>query len=537
MLSWLRNIFRTAKPAQKQGGFFRARSKFDAASNDHGNRNHWLQADSLSPNAAISADVRQRLRERARYEVANNSVAFGVVGTRTHDLIGSGPRLQICLPEVETATLVGRTSDERAVEVQLARREREALARRVEDEWQRWCRASGLAESLRVMERAKLVDGEAFALVTSNERINHPVKLCLRPFECDRVCDQAANWLADPTSSDGITFDAAGNPVSYTVLRQHPGDAHQTTREADQIPAESIFHLFRADRPGQIRGVSWLTPALNLFAILRRYTLAVLEGAETAANLAVIVEQAESGIIPEDDEDGDGPIMPYTEFDVPRRGAMALPPGAKANQLRSEHATTAYGDFRREVLNELGRCLDMPLNLVQGNSSQYNFSSSRIDHLPYQRKLWTEREQLAIDHLHRLFRLWCDEAVLVGLIPDGLPPVAEWEVEWNWDGFDSSGDPQKEVTAVEKLLALNLTTLAEQCAARGLRWQSVLLQRKREQDFAAEIGLALSEPQSQMVTQATDFSVGTSTEEKPATAEEPPDHDVSGGTNISTSKS
>lgn len=497
MLGWLKTIFKPSKPARKQGGFFRASSKFDAASNDKDNRHHWLQADSYSPNAAVSADVRKRIRERARYETANNSVAFGVATTRTHDLIGSGPRPSISLPELDTGTLTGATSLDREQELADKGEQYEALVRRVEDEWGKWCRAVRFAETLRVLKRAELIDGESFALVTSNDRINHPVKLQLRPFECDRVCDPSANWLSDPTNSDGITFDAAGNPVSYTVLRQHPGDTYVTTADtADEVDAASIFHFFRVDRPGQTRGVSWLTPALGMFAILRRYSLAVLGNAETAANFAVIVEQGESGIVPEDDTEGDGPIQPYTEFDVPKRGAMALPPGAKASQLRSEHATTAYGEYRREVLNEIGRCLDMPLNVIQGNSSQYNFASGRLDHVPYRSKLWAEREGIAQEHLDRLFKMWLDEAVLVGLIPDGLPPIDQWQVEWNWDGFET-GDPLKEAQAVEKLLSLNLTDLAEQCAARGRRWQDVLRQRKREQDFADRIGLRPAVPETQ----------------------------------------
>jgi hypothetical protein len=37
------------------------------------NRKHWAHADHLSANAAASPEVRRTLRNRARYEVANNS--------------------------------------------------------------------------------------------------------------------------------------------------------------------------------------------------------------------------------------------------------------------------------------------------------------------------------------------------------------------------------------------------------------------------------------------------------------------------------
>ena len=44
-----------------------------------------------------------------------------------------------------------------------------------------------------------------------------------------------------------------------------------------------------SDRPGQARGIPDITPALPLFAQLRRFTLAVLAAAETAADDDCIV--------------------------------------------------------------------------------------------------------------------------------------------------------------------------------------------------------------------------------------------------------
>ncbi len=44
---------------------------------------------------AGSVNVRRILRNRARYEVANNSYARGIVLTLANDVIGTGPRLQM----------------------------------------------------------------------------------------------------------------------------------------------------------------------------------------------------------------------------------------------------------------------------------------------------------------------------------------------------------------------------------------------------------------------------------------------------------
>lgn len=53
-------------------------AKYDAANTTLDNIKHWSRADGLSASAANSPDVRRILRNRSRYEVANNSYARGI---------------------------------------------------------------------------------------------------------------------------------------------------------------------------------------------------------------------------------------------------------------------------------------------------------------------------------------------------------------------------------------------------------------------------------------------------------------------------
>ena len=248
----------------RQPFFSRLRAKYDAANTTLDNYKHWSRADGLSAATANSPDVRRTLRNRSRYEVANNSYARGITLTLANDVVGTGPRLQML------------TSDDGANHF-------------VEAEFLAWCDAIGLAEKLRTMRLARVADGEAFGLLTSNERIDSAVKLDLRLIEADQV---ATPTLVPDTRRylDGIRFDADGNPIAYDILRQHPGDGmFLVDDEFDTVPASDVLHYFRCDRPGQIRGIPDITPALPLFAQLRRFTLAVLAAAETAAEFAGIL--------------------------------------------------------------------------------------------------------------------------------------------------------------------------------------------------------------------------------------------------------
>jgi len=55
------------------------RAAGDSGSVEQHNRRHWANADALSADAAASAAVRRTLRNRARYEVANNPARVGAV--------------------------------------------------------------------------------------------------------------------------------------------------------------------------------------------------------------------------------------------------------------------------------------------------------------------------------------------------------------------------------------------------------------------------------------------------------------------------
>ena len=126
MLDWLRNFTRP-KPAKTPAGSHGMRllrARYDAAVTNNDNHRHWANADGLSANAANSPEVRRVLRNRARYEIANNSYAKGISLTLANDVVGTGPRLQMLTEDGEAN-------------------------RRIELEFMRWSKAVRLAGKLR----------------------------------------------------------------------------------------------------------------------------------------------------------------------------------------------------------------------------------------------------------------------------------------------------------------------------------------------------------------------------------------------------
>jgi len=446
-----------ARPSTKRA----ARGRYDAAQTSDDNRRHWSMADGLSSRMTNSPAVRALLRNRSRYEIANNSYAHGLGLTLANDTIGIGPSLQM------------HTGDE-------------GLDTAIEEAFCQWGAEVRLASKLRTMRLSRYGDGEAFALMTSNPRLMAPIELDLRLIEADQVTTPNI----DPFNYqlvDGINYDPFGNPLSFNVLKYHPGDVlgfGALFGQYDEIPARLVLHWMRVERPGQVRGVPEITAALPLFAQLRRYTLAVIAAAETAADFAAVLQSTSAP----DDETPAG--EPFEALEIEKRMLTTLPQGWVMNQFRPEQPSTNYKMFKEEILAEIGRTLCMPFNLISGNSAGYNYASGRLDYQIYFRNLRVDQVECERVVLDPIFYAWLDEmSRATDLLPGGADRLDGWAHEWIWN-TTWHVDPQKEADAQATRLANNTTTLANEYAARGLDWETQLRQRAREVDLCRELGLA-----------------------------------------------
>lgn len=447
---------RAAEPARP-----RLRASHDAAQTTPDNRNHWLPADGLSPVAAASERVRNVLRRRSQYETDNNCYAKGVVGSNTSDCVGKGPRLQVQTPDRE-------------------------LNAAIEDEWKRWADATNLPCDLRVLDLSRRVRGESFGLFVTTDRYRRqtPVQLALRLFEADQVATplggrQPANLI------DGVYVGADGRPDAYSLLRHHPGDTggFAAWGEADRVPADRMIHWLIPDRPGQLRQVPELTPALPLFALLRRYGLATVHAAEFAASISgVLTTDLPPGV------DGAEP-EPLDEVAIVRNKLLTLLAGQKVEQFDPAQPTSNHEQFVRAVLREVGRASDTPYGIMAGDCSGYNYSSARLDFQTNDLRRGFERDQFRLRVMVPLLYEWLSEArFAVPLIAARLPDPFRLPHTWHFDARPSI-DPVKDATADEMDLANGTTSLAAICAADGTDWEEVAVQRQKEAERLRELGL------------------------------------------------
>src|SRR5690606_34481511 len=111
---------------------------------------------------------------------------------------------------------------------------------------------------------------------------NHTIGLEVINYEADQVSNPYG-FNTDPYVDDGIKLDQFGRMIACFILDQHPGSMNSWLgpHYAGQwYPACDVAHLFRKERPGQVRGIPRITPSLELFPKMRRHTLATLAAAE-----------------------------------------------------------------------------------------------------------------------------------------------------------------------------------------------------------------------------------------------------------------
>lgn len=429
-------------PAKKPRAGSKVKAGYDSAQTGGENAEHWAWADSLNANAANDPQTRRTLRERARLERDNNGHCGGLVEKLGNALVGACPRAQVGMPETWTDPDFGTTMTVPA-----------GAARAVEKQFQAWAKAVGLGQKLRLLDNAAVVDGEGFACFITNPALpaDGP-QLDVRLYETDQVDTPFLDWT-DRNAFPGGRIDDAGNVTEWHFLKAHPGSNVWVADylDFDRVPAARVIQWFKPRRAGQLRGVPEIQSSLSLYAVLRRYTLAVLGAAELQASIAGVLETE----LPPDAAAAANSEGDYDEISIPRRKLLTLPAGQTAKAFETNQPTTAYREFKGEVLTEAGQPVGAPRNVATGSSAEYNYSSGRLDHGLFQDGTKVRRNDLCGAALDRIFWAWYAEARLIpGHLPADLPPAALWSLAWRFPGFVSL-DPQKDALTDEVRLRTN----------------------------------------------------------------------------------
>lgn len=254
----------------------------------------------------------------------------------------------------------------------------------------------------------------------------------------------------------GIELDGNGNRVAYWLYTTHPGANRLWSQQfaSVRVPAERVIHVYRVDRPGQMRGVPWLAAAIAKLKDLDEYEDAALMKAKIEACFSAFVKNPDgdpAAIGDQDDED---------KFETLEPGMINyLNPGEDVD-FAHPTSTSDFGSFTASNLRRVSASLDIPYEELTADYSQVNFSSARMARLSHWRSVESWRWNLLIPQLDHVWRWWAEMAG--GL--NGWPEMPG--VRWS-PPPPPMLDPQTEARALTAQVRSGQKTLREALRERG----------------------------------------------------------------------
>ncbi|GAB5376480.1 MAG: phage portal protein [Acuticoccus sp.] len=282
----------------------------------------------------------------------------------------------------------------------------------------------------------------------------------------------------------GVEFDAIGRRVAYFVRETHPGSfgRHATSR---RIPAEEIIHVYRVDRPGQVRGVPWLAPIALRLNDFRDYEDAQLVRQKIAACYAAFVHmpidvEAITDAPAGADLGGEaGSLQQSFEPGMIER----LPPGWQV-QIANPPKVDGYTDYTAVTLRAIAAGLGVSYEALSGDLSQVNFSSARMGWLEFQRNIDVWRwGMLAPTMLNRLGAWFLEASSQV------LGPSADAQVVWTPPRREMV-NPADEVPALVDMIRAGFTSRSEIIRSYGYDPTTVMDEIEADTRDEARRGLA-----------------------------------------------
>jgi lambda family phage portal protein len=255
----------------------------------------------------------------------------------------------------------------------------------------------------------------------------------------------------------GIEFDAIGRRVAYYFYRSHPGDStdHNNKGVIVRVPASEVLHIYRPQRPGQIRGVPWISPALVKIFLLDQYDDAELDRKKVAALFAGFITKnaPEDNLLGESAPDSMGSAIAGLS-----PGTMqVLLPGEDIKFSSPADVGGSYELFQYRTLLAIAAAMGMPYTNVTGDLKAANYSSIRAGTVEFRRRMEQFQHTTLVYQLCRpVWKLWLETAALSGALnmpgfatdPGKYSPVKWITPKWEW--VDPLKDRQAEKIAQEQ---------------------------------------------------------------------------------------
>lgn len=378
-------------------------------------------------------------------------------------------------------------------------------AQEVFEEWQPHCdlmSQNGFATFQSLTARAWFIDGEVFILKTRGDA--PPFRPRVQLIESHRIATPPAQYHREGIDIvDGIQLDKRGRPAGYWA-RVGFGDD-----EFRLIDAKDMIHVFEPSRPGQYRGIPFITPVINAIIDLEDLKSLEMDAAKANALIANVLYTTNGEVTAKDARrskfddtlatsgttGGSATERAQAVANVIRSKTIALKTNEKFESHTSDRPTVTTQTYWDYVTWEICAGVGMSKLIVFPNSIQGTVARGTYE----------------LDNAFFCSR----SSVLQGVFILVRNYVIDWERQRDMriadapsDWFKCSTRPPKAVnvdvgrnsTAILNELEAGLTTIEDEYAAKGMDGRVQITKRAREiafikkaaQDASKEYGVEVT---------------------------------------------
>ena len=426
---------------------------YDAAS--RGRRTYGWKAPGTAADAAAYGQ-RDRLRNLSRDMIRNRPYAARAQAVMTANVVGTGIIPSVQCEDKKTLDIVNAIVKQHLLTVAL-----DAYGE------------ADLYEMQSVVMSTVFSDGEVLARRRMRDpRYNPDLKL---PFQVELLETDHLNLTVQNNGAneviEGVEYGPTGAIEAYHLYQEHPGRVRQrNSLKSVRVPWQDILHIRRFDRPGQLRGVPWLAPAMMTLGELSDYQEAQIAKQRMAALMAVIIEY----------EDGNQPKEKGNGLEDLAPGAVVhLPTGAKPN-FTTPPTVEGYDDFMRRGLTAVAVATGLTYESLSGDLKGVNFSSGRMGRMDFDRLVKMYQSNLIVGQFCLGIERWVREALSLSAPTVRLAPFT---VEWTAPRRILV-DPTKEIPAM--VTEIEARVSSRQRVQRELGYDPETIRRENALDAAAD---------------------------------------------------
>lgn len=420
------------------------------------------------------------LVSRSRDAWRNQLIAKAIIERLAMNVIGSG---LVCKPKIP---------GNKTFETEVAVRFNKWVKNCEYEETQNFYAIQNLVFSSRCLS------GDVFV----NTVVDDKNQLKLQVIEADRI----SNPGMSPDTRDKVqgVFLNHGKPYAYSVQSTHPGDVYPeyiwtTFSKYGSISGKQrFFHIWRKERPGQVRGIPLLATVLEALRKMDRYMDAELTGAVISSLFSVFVKSEGGMTLPGYTDSTEKQAENETKQDrIYMKPGMVvnLAPGEDISLANPTRPNANYEPFVNSIIRQIAAsvCIPFDVLMLQFNDS---YSASRAALMQFWKTVMRYRWELIEQFCQPIYELWLENEILSGRIMAN-PNDDIYEASWVGPAKGSIDDT-KEVIAARERINLGVSDIQTETEEIGGRdWLEVHEQRKLEHEMriAADLEKENNQPE------------------------------------------